>query len=494
MGWLHHFFLADSMLSNVVNWIHDFFWIFIAIIVIILLAILLFIAFLKYLRAFSQNKKCQEKLEYQSTHDSLTGLPNRTLLLDRLNHAIVKAKRENTKLTIIYINLDFFKFINHGLGHSVGDELLQSVAQRFQAVMRASDTLARMGGDEFVIILDGPEDIHSITRFLDRILQTIAQPYKIQKHEVNVTCSIGFSVYPDNGQDAETLLKNAANAMYKAKEKGKNTFEFYAGEMQTQVKNRLEIENGLRHALNNQEFILEYQPKLDIKKNLLIGFEALIRWQHPLHGIIPPTEFIPIAEDTGLIIPIGVWVLETACSQNKAWQVAGLPPLCVSVNMSPRQCREKDIFKTIKKILEKTDLEPCYLELELTESLAMSDPLEFIRMLSFFRNLGVKISIDDFGTGYSSLNYLRQFPVTSLKIDQSFIRELETKEDDLSIVKAIILLGHSLKMRVIAEGVETKQQLLMLQENDCDEIQGFYLSPPLSPEKATAFMKTKINL
>ncbi len=437
----------------------------------------------------SERKVDEEKLKFQATHDILTDLPNRTLLLDRLKQAIVTAERDNLKVTVIFLDLDFFKFINDALGHTIGDRLLKMVASRFSSLLRASDTLARIGGDEFVIVLPDQENINHVPQLLERILQSISEPYKIDKHELNITCSIGFSVYPDNGKDAETLLKNADNAMYQAKENGKNTFQFYTGEMHTQVRKRLEIENGLRRALVNDEFILEYQPKLDIKTGQLVGFEALVRWNHPERGLIPPNDFIPIAEDTGLIIPIGEWVLKTACLQNKAWQNNGFPPLCMSVNLSSRQCREKELVKKVEKILKETRLDPQFLELELTETLAMSDPIEFIEVLNQFKELGVKTSIDDFGTGYSSLNYLRQFPVNCLKIDQSFIKELEAKGGDLSIVKAIVSLGHSLNMRVIAEGVETKQQLLQLQENDCDEIQGYYLSRPISPQSMVEFMK-----
>lgn len=441
----------------------------------------------------SERKLNEDKLKYQATHDVLTGLPNRLLLLDRLHQAIVTAKRENLKVTVIFIDLDFFKIINDALGHSIGDELLKIVATRFKSLLRASDTLARIGGDEFVIVIPDQENINAVPNLLERILHHISQPYTINQHELNVTCSMGFAVFPDNGGDAEALLKNADNAMYQAKEKGKNTFQFYTKDMNTQIRKRLDLENGLRRALVNNEFILEYQPKLDIKSDTLVGFEALIRWKDPENGLIPPNDFISVAEDTGLIIPIGEWVLRTACAQNKAWQDEGNPHICVSVNLSSRQCKEKGLFDMVKKILEETGLEPQYLELELTESLAMSNPEEFIEILSKFQSMGVKTSIDDFGTGYSSLNYLRQFPVNVLKIDQSFIRELESKSGDLSIVKAIVSLGHSLNMRVIAEGVETKQQLIQLQENDCDEIQGYYLSRPISPDGAAGFMKAHNN-
>ncbi|MBA3813824.1 MAG: EAL domain-containing protein [Alphaproteobacteria bacterium] len=438
----------------------------------------------------SKRKVDEEELKFRATHDILTGLPNRVLLLDRLNLAIASAKRHHLKAVVIFVDLDNFKIVNDALGHGVGDSLLQMVAARFTLLLRSTDTLARLGGDEFVLILPDLENIDSIPQFLDRALKEIAQPYNIDGQEVNITCSLGFSVYPDNGVDTEILLKTADNAMYQAKAAGRNTFRFYTIDMQTHTSKRMEMENELRHALVRKEFFLEYQPKLNIKNNTLVGFEALVRWKNPKYGVILPGDFISIAEETGLIIPLGEWVLETACKQNKAWQTAGLSPLCVSVNLSSRQCKEKNLFQIINGILDETGLEPQYLELELTESLAMSNPREFMELLLQFKTLGIKTSIDDFGTGYSSLNYLRQFPVNCLKIDQSFIKEIETKAGDLSIVKAIVSLGHSLNMTVIAEGVETKEQLFQLQKQDCDEIQGFHLSRPLSAEKMTEFQKT----
>lgn len=437
----------------------------------------------------SKRKTDEEELQYRATHDMLTGLPNRILLVDRLRQAMASAKRHKLKAAVIFVDLDNFKIVNDALGHSIGDSLLKMVAARFTLLLRSTDTLARLGGDEFVIVLPDLEKIDAIPLFLERVLKEISKPYTIDQHEVNISCSLGFCVYPDHGKDEEMLLKNADNAMYQAKEGGKNTFRFYTGEMQTQIRKRFEIENDLRKALIKKEFFLEYQPKLDIKSNKLVGFEALVRWKHPKYGIIPPNDFIHVAEDTGLILPLGKWVLETACRQNKEWQEAGFPPLCVSVNLSSRQCKEKNLFNVVKGALDKTKLEPQYLELELTESLAMSDPKEFMVLLSQFKELGIKTSIDDFGTGYSSLNYLRQFPVNCLKIDQSFIQEMETKPGDLSIVKAIVSLGHSLNMTVIAEGVETQEQLSELQEHDCDEIQGYFLSRPISAKKMTEFQK-----
>jgi len=437
----------------------------------------------------TQRKIDEQELLFRATHDTLTGLPNRTLLLDRLNLAVASANRHNNKVAVIFIDLDNFKFINDALGHTVGDILLKMVATRFTHLMRTSDTLARIGGDEFVIILPDIEDMEEIPILLNRILQGISKPYYIEKHDLNVTCSIGVSLYPDNGSDAETLLKNADNAMYQAKDSGKNTFQHYAKSMHTQVRKRLDIENGLRQALLFKQFILEYQPKLDIKRNKIVGIEALVRWVHPKKGIIEPKDFISIAEDTGLIVPLSKWVLKTACAQNKAWQDEGLPPVCIAVNVSSRQFKDKNLFENIKETLLETGLDAKYLELELTETLAMSNPEEFIKILTQFRKLGVITSIDDFGTGYSSLNYLRQFPVNSLKIDQSFIKEIETNGGDVSIVKAIVSLGHSLNMNVLAEGVETKEQLLQLLDNDCDQVQGYYVSKPISAIQMAEFMR-----
>lgn len=437
----------------------------------------------------SEKKRSEAQLKYQATHDTLTSLPNRLLLLDRLTQAIENAKRNALKVTIIFIDLDHFKVINDALGHTIGDELLKEVAIRFKSILRASDTIARIGGDEFVIILPDQTNLENTYAFLNKVLTFSDEPYFIQKHKLNVTCSLGFTIFPDDGESAEDLLKNADFAMYEAKEEGRNMFRFFTKKMNTDATKRLALENGLRNALIKKEFILHYQPKLDIKTNQLIGFEALLRWQYPKKGLIYPNDFISTAEKIGLIVPIGEWVLKTACTQNKQWQLAGFPPFCMSVNLSSRQCKEKNLVERIKSILEEIMLEPQYLELELTESLAMTNPHEFMDMLFQLKNLGVRTSIDDFGTGYSSLNYLRQFPVNSLKIDQSFIKELERKSSDLSIVRAIISLGHSLNLKVVAEGVESKAQLSKLKENNCDEIQGFYLSNPISPEEIPDFMR-----
>jgi diguanylate cyclase (GGDEF)-like protein/PAS domain S-box-containing protein len=436
----------------------------------------------------SDKKRSEALLKHQATHDVLTGLPNRLLLVDRLTQAINEAKRNDLKITVIFIDLDNFKVINDALGHTIGDNLLKAVATRLGMLLRSTDTIARIGGDEFVIVLSAQDNVESSYAFLNRILDSSNDPYIIQEHKLRVTCSLGFTVFPEDGKTPEELLKNADFAMYQAKEEGRNTFRFFTKQMNTDATKRLEIETGLRNALLNNQFILHYQPKLDIKENKLIGFEALLRWQHPKKGLIPPNYFIPIAEKTGLIVPIGEWVIKTACMQNKKWQEAGFPPLCVSVNLSARQCKEKNLIENISKVLNEVGLKPEFLELELTESLAMGNPREFMDMLFQLRALGVKTSIDDFGTGYSSLNYLRQFPVNCLKIDQTFIKELERKPEDLSIIKAIITLGHSLNLKVIAEGVESKAQLSKLKENGCDEMQGYYLSKPIAPDAMPDFM------
>lgn len=440
----------------------------------------------------SKLKLDEKELEYRATHDLLTGLPNKTLLLDRIKQSIAYSTRNNTMTMIIFADLDNFKYTNDALGHAIGDLLLKAVAIRFQNSLRSTDTIARIGGDEFVIVLTDQDINKDSVNLFHKILDIVAEPYEICEHELRVTCSLGISIFPDDAKDADTLLQFADTAMYQAKEAGKNTFKFYTKDMFDVVKKRLNMEHELRNGILNNDFFLEYQAKFDIKKNSLIGFEALIRWQHPELGIIYPSKFISVAESTGLIIPIGRWVLKAACMQNKAWQDAGLPKLGISVNLSSRQCKDRHLMSDIKQILQETELAPEYLELELTESLAMTNPIEFMAMLTECKNLGIKTSIDDFGTGYSSLNYLRKFPVNTLKIDQSFISELSGRNNDLSIVKAIITLGHSLKLNVIAEGVETAEQLRQLKDIGCDEIQGFLFNKPISAEAMTNFIKNQL--
>lgn len=444
-------------------------------------------------------QKQEKLLEYQkllnekATHDSLTGLPNRSLLSDRLERAIGDADRNRQKVAVVFIDLDNFKDINDELGHAAGDELLTIVSKRLRAALRTTDTLARLGGDEFVAIITNQNTINTITVVLQRILSSISEAYVIEGQESYIACSLGISVFPEDGRDSESLLRNADAAMYRSKEMGKNTFQFFTSDMQRLISTRLKIEHGLRHALENNEFSLVYQPMLSLLTNKIVGMEALLRWNSPQLGSVPPTTFIPVAEETGLIIPIGEWVLKTACVQNKAWQNAGLPLLTVSVNISPRQFRQANFIHMLQKILDETKLPKGCLELELTEAIAMNDPANFILLLQAIKNMGVKLSIDDFGTGYSSLSYLRHFPLDWLKIDRSFIEALSEGNSEQSIVKAIISLAHNLNMKVVAEGVETSEQLMELKKQNCDEIQGYYLSRPISPEEFYNFIidKTK---
>jgi diguanylate cyclase (GGDEF)-like protein len=379
----------------------------------------------------------------------------------------------------VFVDLDRFKFINDGLGHHVGDELLQAMAQRLRSSVRESDTVARLGGDEFVLLINGQGGPDAVSVVLERMLYAISQPWTIPQGDFNVTCSIGVALYPDDGTTAETLLKHADTAMYRAKEKGRNNFQFFTAELNAVITERLELENKLRRALERQQFTLHYQPRVDMRTRCVTGAEALIRWLVGGEEVASPSQFIPIAEEIGLIVPIGKWVLRAACAQNKAWQDAGLPPFVVSVNVSVRQFRQDNLVQTIAQVLRETGLEARYLEVELTESAVMHDADQFIAMLGEINDLGVQIALDDFGTGYSSLSYLKRFPVDRLKVDRSFVQDIATDSDDATIVRAIIALGHNLGLKVVAEGVETLQQLDFLRANHCDELQGYYFGRPL---------------
>ncbi|WP_293777428.1 bifunctional diguanylate cyclase/phosphodiesterase [uncultured Oxalicibacterium sp.] len=428
--------------------------------------------------AITERKLHEAEIQFQATHDALTGLPNRTLLYDRMQQAILHSQRNGNLTAIAFLDLDQFKFINDSLGHQVGDELLKITAQRLINCLRASDTVARQGGDEFVLLLTSQPNEESITQTMQRVLHEVSHPWKANDLDFQITCSIGVTLCPNDGRDAETLLKNADSAMYKAKELGRNNFQYFAAEMNTSVTDRLELLNRLRQAIPNDEFVLHYQPKLNLHSNRIIGVEALIRWQSP-NGMVSPASFIPLAEETGLIIPIGEWVLRTACRQNREWQKAGYPPIPISVNLSPRQLARGDIVDLVGRVLQETALDARYLELEITESVMATDVDKSLAMLSELRSLGVKISLDDFGTGYSSLSYLKRFPVDTLKIDQSFVRDIATSQDSAAIVKAIISLGHNLNLNVLAEGIETAEQSRFLQQNGCDEGQGYLMSRPV---------------
>ncbi|MES2160623.1 MAG: EAL domain-containing protein [Pseudomonadota bacterium] len=424
----------------------------------------------------------EAEIEYQATHDNLTGLANRNLLRERLSDAIAGGRRRNSSFWVAFLDLDRFKFVNDTLGHEAGDSLLKIVAARLLACVRETDTVARLGGDEFMLVLpDNPEDGTGVA-VLTRIMEAVALPIVVQDHEFFLTCSIGVATYPNDGDSAESLTRHADIAMYRAKELGRNAFQFYTAQMNERTLDRLKIEADLRRALERDEFVLHYQPQLCLKSGRIIGMEALVRWNHPAQGMIAPTRFIGLAEDMGLIIPIGAWVLRTACLQTMAWHRAGWPALRVAVNLSPRQFTQQTLVQSIADLLRETGMVPQLLELELTEGTVMSDVDSAIEILRDLKALGVHISIDDFGTGYSSLSYLRRFPIDVLKIDQSFVRELNVDADDAAIVRAIVTLAHSLRLQVIAEGVETDTQLDFLRSEGCDLMQGYYYSRPVDTE------------
>ena len=431
----------------------------------------------------TESKLNQEKLEYLANHDAVTGLPNRLLMNDRLRQMMLQAQRNQSVVAVALIDLDHFKLINDTFGHNHGDQLLQTVAHRMQACLRETDTVARLGGDEFVLLLCGDGRGEALSQVTQRVLKAIALPWRIEQRELSVSCSIGVSVFPRDGRDVQTLLKNADTAMYKAKEFGRNNFQFYSPDMNAAIAERLEMQNALHRAVEAEQFVLLYQPKIDLVSGRISGMEALLRIKDGKGGLLLPMNFIHIAEETGLIVRIGEWVMREACRFNKTLQARGLPPMRVTINLSARQLMRNELLRTVEQALCDADLCAEYLELELTESMVMHDPEVVIAMLNQLRALGIQLSIDDFGTGYSSLSYLKRFPVGSLKIDQSFVRELGQDDNAAAIVKAVISLGHSLEMQVVAEGVETPEQLAFLMENRCDAMQGFLYSRPLS-EKA----------
>ncbi|MFM0166190.1 sensor domain-containing protein [Paraburkholderia sediminicola] len=431
----------------------------------------------------------QEQLEYQANYDSLTRLPNRNLLRDRLQHALIVAQRHHKGVAVVFIDLDGFKNVNDSLGHSVGDRLLSVVAERLARCTRTSDTVARHGGDEFVIVMTDTVDEQSLIAWMERVRASISEPVWLDGTELYVGCSMGASLFPQDGEDAETLMKKADLAMYRAKDMGRNTFQFYQPEMNASAGARLNLERRLRRALRDNEFLLHYQPQVDIVSGQIVGTEALVRWHDPEVGLVLPSLFIPVAEESGLIGPLSEWVLREACRQNKAWQDEGLPPARVSVNLSARVFQQRDIAKLVMQVLAETGLEPQYLELELTESTIMRNAEEAVSMLNELHALGIGLAIDDFGTGYSSLSYLKRFPVDRLKIDRSFVSDIGVSGDDETITSAIIALAHSLKLQVIAEGVETSAQLDFLKERACDEMQGFYFAKPLSTDAISALLQ-----
>ena len=455
----------------------------------------LVIATIEARKLTEQVQAAKVQLDHLAHHDVLTDLPNRILLQDRLSQAIELARRQGRQLVVMFMDLDRFKHINDSLGHAVGDQLLQSVAQRLVGCVRHSDTISRQGGDEFVLLLPYIEHAEDAALSAQKMLATLALPHRIDRHDLYISVSIGISIYPDDGQDAETLIKSADTAMYYAKESGRNNYKFFEQDMNARAVQRQSIESSLRRALERQEFVLYYQPKIDLHSGTIVGVEALIRWRHPERGLLPPAQFVPIAEDCGLILPIGRWVLREACLQARAWRQAGLPPITVAVNTSALEFRAKDFLENIRATLEDTrlGLEPRYLELELTESILMQDAKSTDSMLHALADLGVKLAVDDFGTGYSSLSYLRQFPIDTLKIDQSFVNRMTSNPDDATIVSAVISMGKSLKKRVIAEGVETPQQYAFLLAQHCDEGQGYYFCRPVVAEALATLLQTGVS-
>ncbi len=433
-------------------------------------------------RDISERKKFEEQLAFQATHDLVTNLPNRMLLVDRLQQAILQAKRLNIHIAVMFLDIDRFKVVNDSLGHDFGDELLKAIAERLRLCMREADTLCRVGGDEFVMIIPGLKDEHRFAGAVQKIQNALKKPFVLNNHQLSITGSIGISIYPKNGQDANELLKNADGAMYRAKAAGKNTFQFYEEEMNAQIRERLDLEQSLYQAFTLGEFLLEYQPLINVKTKEIVGTEALLRWKHPSLGFVPPKKFIAIAEETGLILPISEWVLRTACEQNMRWQKRGLPVIPISVNLSGYQTKHHNAVKMVGNVLDELNYEGKYLELELTENILMESTDEVKAVFRSLQERGVAFVIDDFGTGYSNLSYLMHYPITKLKIDKSFIDNIHQDPIDVIIIQAIISMAHTLNMKVVAEGVETELQTHFLEKNHCDEIQGFYFSKPVSAD------------
>nr|WP_272905796.1 GGDEF and EAL domain-containing protein [Pseudomonas petrae] len=429
-----------------------------------------------------ERQRFEQELRRQAMHDSLTGLPNRALLMDRIEQAIKLAQRCDHSLTLLFLDLDRFKLVNDSLGHAAGDELLRVVTRRIGRLLRSGDTFARLGGDEFVLLLRSPMPANALADLTNRLSRVVAKPVRVADREVSVTCSLGYSVYPQDGEDATTLLKRADAAMYGAKEEGGNRVRCYTLDLISHAGERLEVETQLKQALQRGEFLLHYQPQIEIASGRIVGVEALVRWQHPTRGLVPPMEFIPIAEELGLIEQIGEWVLRTACAQAAAWQRSGLPAMRMAINVSARQFHNPALESVVAQVLAEHGLAPEQLELEITESLSMKNPEESIRILASFKALGISIAIDDFGTGYSNLAYLCQFPVRRIKLDRAFVHALGSPSSSHVIVEAIVAMAHKLDLLVVAEGVETVEQRNQLLCYGCDELQGYWFSRPVDAD------------
>ncbi len=430
----------------------------------------------------TERKRAEDTIKHLAYHDALTDLPNRALFTDRLALALAQVRRERRTLAVMFLDLDRFKGVNDTVGHAEGDQLLKSVGEALTGLLREADTLARVGGDEFTILLPGISQVEDAVEVAEKILEALRRPWVLTGHDFHVTTSIGIAIYPSDGEDAESLLRNADTAMYRAKDCGRDNYQLYTAAMNDRIAQRLALENDLQHALEREEFVVYYQPQVSIDTGQIVGSEALLRWQHPERGLVLPGEFIPVAEETGLIVPLGEWVLRTACAQNKTWQEEGRPPIRVAVNLSARQFQQRNLAGRVAQVLKETGLDPHYLQLEITESAAMQDAEFTIAMLQDLREMGVQISIDDFGTGYSSLGYLKRFPIDTVKIDRSFVRDLTVDTNDAAIASTVIVMARNLNLNVIAEGVETEEQLAFLKQQRCDEFQGYLFSRPVPAE------------
>ena len=443
-------------------------------------------------RDITARKLTEEKIQYMATHDSLTGLPNRLMFSQLLNHAIQSANRYKRQIAVLFLDLDRFKNINDTMGHEAGDLLLKEIATRLKQTLRAVDVVSRLGGDEFVVLIDEVSNTNHVATVAHKILTSIINPLTIMGQECRITASIGISIYPKDAEDDQTLMKNADMAMYLAKEEGKNNYQFYADDIQSKSLEHQSIETNLRLALERNEFSLHYQAKVDFKTNAITGVEALLRWQNPSLGSVTPTQFIPVAEETGLIVSIGRWVMRTACAQNVAWQQQGLPPICMAVNLSLRQLTDDNLIDDIRMALHDSGMAPNLLELEITESMVMHNPARMISILAKIKSVGVRLAIDDFGTGYASLAQIKHFPVDTLKVDRSFIRNIPQDAEDKAITEAIIAMGKTLSLRVVAEGVETLEQMNFLKDHSCDDMQGYYFSKPIVPEQFADLLRKHV--
>lgn len=444
-------------------------------------------------RDVSESRAMSARMAHLANHDFLTGLPNRVLLTDRLAHEIARAQRNGTSIAVLFLDLDRFRHINDSLGHEVGDALLKEVARKLCMCVRSVDTVCRLGGDEFLILLTDNVSVDSVAFVADKIRDTLSQPHPLAGQDLHITTSIGASIFPGDGHDSGTLIKHADTAMYSAKEQGRNNYQFFDHAMNARAVERQLIESDLRRALTREEFALHFQPKLDLETNEVIGAEALLRWNHPVWGLVAPERFIAIAEECGLIVSIGRWVLDEACMQAKRWLDSGTGSGSIAVNISALEFRQKDFLYGIHVVLEKTGLPPSCLQLEITESVVMRDVATTAATLERLRELGVVVAVDDFGTGHSSLSYLKQFPIDVLKIDQSFVRDITGQHADGAIVTAIIAMGNSLNQLVIAEGIENEVQLAFLKSGRCSQGQGYLFSPPLPPNKFEALMQSNIG-